>query len=315
MLNFTKQSRHAPALAVALLLLPQFAGQAFAQTANATAADVFSFVRSLRLAAVPKLPKAPVNGGSKMTAKESASSQSDDQDQDCVQSPEIQPKTVAGQQVQASGWHVTAEEKIGPYLAVSFAGNFKRGTSGSCTVGQGNIGIYSGTKLVAIAYATRSSGLSISRLVPLEDRELRIWSGDIYMWEGDIHGEPIADLIVHDDGSLRLAPVAAGETFCHGTVRVPNIYSQPIDRARKALIAAGWTPKPTDKDLLGVAVGGLVERGIPEVETCSMGFVFCQFNYTAAAGTLQVTTQGELDLPAVVGYAVSCGNEVVPPKQ
>jgi len=308
MANFVRRSR---ALATAaLLLLPHFAQQAFAQTTNASAIDVFSHVRGLGLTAVFELPIAPTNRSNKATAGGSTSSQSQkgDQDEGCVLSPEIQPKTEAGKLVAARGWHVTAEEKIGRRQAVSFAGKFERGTSGNCTAKQGNIGIFSGSSLVAIAYAVHSSEPSISKFVPLENGDLRIWDGDLYIANNNLQGLPIADLVVQDDGALRLVPLSLEETFCQGKVRVPNIYLQPIDRARKMLIAAGWTPKPVDDDdgVSDPRARKLAEKGMPEVKACSMGLAFCWFHYAGTFGTLEVTTQGELNLPAVAGYHVTC---------
>ncbi len=56
---------------------------------------------------------------------------------------------------------------------------------------------------------------------------------------------------------------------------VPNIYGQPIDRARALLQHSGWPPAPrATRGGNDGRMADLVRRGVPEVEDCS-GTGFC----------------------------------------
>lgn len=217
----------------------------------------------------------------------------------------LSPKSPAGRLVAGRGWAVTGETRLpGGNQAVSFVGRFEPGTSGSCLASEGNVAVFRDESLLAIAYAPRGAKDTIARVVPLGDGNARIWSGD-YL------SQPLADLRIENGGLLiALAPLAAEERLCGGTAVVPNIYGLPIDTARKALGARGWTPVRgeigTDRARYGREFG-LIERGIPEVESCSgTGFGYCAFGYRGPAGTLSVSTVGDDEFPAVSGYGVTC---------
>ncbi len=218
----------------------------------------------------------------------------------------IRPVSAAGRLVAARGWAVTGEAVLGAYRVVSFAGKFEWGTSAHCIVDQGNIGIFNGTELVALAYAPRGSKQSIGKIVALDGGGLRVWDGDIV-------SAPVGDIQMQGE-LLRLGALATEDSFCHGKVLVPNIYSLPINKARKILIDKGWKPmasKPVSDPEVFAREANFAKHGIVEVDSCSgTGYAFCAFIYKGPGGRLSVTTAGEgdadKDTPAVVDYDVRC---------
>ncbi|WP_211853137.1 hypothetical protein [Plastoroseomonas hellenica] len=283
-----------PALA-ALLTLPFLAapaaGQGAATGAPAGTLRLQSTVAAVRIAPLQRLPRAPASAaGPGRTA--------------CGHQLE-EARTPAGREVALAGWGVTGEVAIGPYQAVSFVGAFQRGTSGTCLLGDANIGIFRGTELLAVAYAPPNASRTIGRAVALERDGLRIWDGD-YL------NQPLADLRIGADGSVTVQPLAAQEAVCDGAASIPNIYGRPINEARSLLQRSGWAPAVSpgraERERLDGRVADLVRRGVPEVEDCSgTGMGFCGYTYRGAAGTLSVTTVGEGDFPTVAGYSARCG--------
>ncbi|WP_272544148.1 hypothetical protein PPH94_037540 [Burkholderia cepacia] len=211
----------------------------------------------------------------------------------------IQPKSAAARLVAAQGWAVMSDMPLGPYRAISFAGQMEAATSGTCSITQGNVAVFENGRLIALAYGKSAEDTAIGRLAPLD-------SGAVRIWDGDIAPSPAGDLHVDRDGTLRLSRVADADAVCQGRAKVPNVYNMPIDKARKALIANGWNP------VRGGASGeprqsALVRRGIVETESCAgTGLAFCDFGYTGPAGKLTLTTVGEGALPSVTDYDVKC---------
>ncbi|WP_155635702.1 PASTA domain-containing protein [Burkholderia cepacia] len=211
----------------------------------------------------------------------------------------IQPKSAAARLVAAQGWAVMSDMPLGPYRAISFAGQMEAATSGTCSITQGNVAVFENGRLIALAYGKSADDTAIGKLAPLE-------SGAVRIWDGDIAPSPAGDLYVDRDGTLRLSRVADEDAVCKGRAKVPNVYNMPIDKARKALIANGWNP------VRGGASGeprqsALVRRGIVETESCAgTGLAFCDFGYTGPAGKLTLTTVGEGALPSVTDYDVKC---------
>lgn len=250
-----------------------------------------STVEAVRIAPLQRLPGAP--------------SSATGQGRAACQHQLEPPATPAGREVALAGWGVTGEVAVGPYQAVSFVGAFQRGTSGTCLLGEGNIGIFRGTELLAIAYAPPNAARTIGRAIALEQDGLRIWDGD-YL------NQPLADMRIGADGSVTVQPLAAQEAVCNGAASIPNIYGRRINEARALLQRSGWAPAISrgraEREQLDGRVAGLVRRGVPEVEDCSgTGMGFCGYTYRGAAGTLSVTTVGEGDFPTVAGYRARCG--------
>ncbi|ONG45850.1 hypothetical protein BKE38_25975 [Pseudoroseomonas deserti] len=216
-------------------------------------------------------------------------------------------ETPAGRLVSRAGWAVTGEERLGRLQAVSFAGEFESGTSGSCAIRQGNVALFEGEQLLAIAYARPGARRSIGGVLPLE---IAGQPAGLRLWDGDFLSQPLADLRAQPDGTLALLPLAAEETRCQGRAVLPNLYGRPITEARRLLQQRGWTPIPGDRanDGVGGREAALVKAGVVEVDSCSgTGFGYCRFGYRGAAGLLDVTTVGDNTVPTVSDYGVRCG--------
>ena len=173
----------------------------------------------------------------------------------------IEPKTTAGQLVAAKGWAVTGEVKIGSYTAVSFVGQCEEGGSGTEVMTRGNIGIFS-DKLLAIAYAKQADDPLIGTVRQLD-------GGGARLYDGDRLGAPVADLKLTDAGEFILTSLAAFDSVCGGSDKIPNVFNLPIDKARKLITNAGWKPVQakleTDRDY----ENNLHKAGLTEVDGCS----------------------------------------------
>lgn len=215
--------------------------------------------------------------------------------------------TPAGAVVKAKGWKVTAETPFGALTAVSFISSAEQATSGTCDLLDGNLGFFDGIQLVALVYASDAKETLIGRVVPFGDKGLRLWSGDTLP-------QPLADVQPAGADGIAVTRLAPLEDVCNGTAKVPLIYGMPIDQARSLLAQHGWQPVPFAGErstVYGIAPD-LVAAGLPEVAECSgTGFGFCSFSYAEPAGTLFVTTAGEISedgtLPSVADYGMDCG--------
>lgn len=240
---------------------------------------------SLRITAVGELPRGPA-------------SPSDD-----CRNHWIVARSAAGRVVEALGWHVTTEQRVGSYQAVGFAGRFDALTSAACTTDDGNVGLFEGERLVAIVHAARR-GVDTPRLITRlgEPGRLRIW--------GEDNSPPLADLAVSGTG-VAIVPVAAADRWCGGAVTVPNAYSSTIRRARLRLIRAGWRPSPPPREeIMNTTYGqdtALRRAGVIETQGCSgTGYALCGFRYRHPRGTsLYVATVGEEQ--RIFSYEVECG--------
>jgi len=117
---------------------------------------------------------------------------------------------------------------------------------------------------------------------------------------------PIAEIRIRED-TLSFEPVSQVQSFCDGSVLVPNIYGNSILEARQRLFTFGFKPqKINDNDpLYGAA--DLREIGVIEVESCyPTGMAACQLNYFNEGDYLEVYTVGENDRE-VNSYEIFCG--------
>lgn len=266
---------------VALLLCAVFAGSATAR-AEQTPPRLVSEIKDLRFIALDKLPAVRDPNG---------------RGDDCS-SHVIQPQSEAAHMVAAQGWRVTGDESLGRYRAVSFASNFEDGTSGTCFVHDGNVGIFEGGRLVALIYGHAGDD-AIGRVVARQ-------GGGVRIADGDIGGDPVGDLSMQADGTLLLSRLPTTETTCGGSAMVPNIRRIPIDKARAALVAKGWAPVQSEHST-NPREQALAARGIVEISKCDLtGLAYCEFRYTGPAGMLSVTTVGDAETPEVSDYTVQC---------
>lgn len=248
--------------------------------------DVAPVVRSripgIETKLLSQLPKAPASAKSR-------------EDCDVV----VGPKSAGGEIADGLGWGVTGEAKLGPYDSVSFAGAFEPSTAGSCEIDQGNIALFSGSQLVMIIYASKSSKLSIGRIIEDEDG-LRIVDGSLAQM-------PVGEVRLLGDHSIEVAPQAAEQSVCGGKALVPKVDGKPVTEARKQIIAKGWepfrSPAPTYQDFEG---DDLRKSGIIEATDCSgTGLGSCSYYYHEGDMELSLTSYGD-QKPTVDGHQIAC---------
>ncbi|KMS56103.1 hypothetical protein V474_14045 [Novosphingobium barchaimii LL02] len=213
-------------------------------------------------------------------------------------------RSAAAKAVQAKGWNVTGEAAVGGYDVVSFVGTTEQGTSGSCLLTEGNVGLFKGGVLKAIAYMGKGPGTttSIGSLKRIEGNAIRILDGDFVP-------QPLADIRFADNGAVTVAALPKSDKVCGGEGTLPNIQSMPINKAHAVLVKAGWVPSPSlpGDEQRDDRAAELFEKGIKEAESCSgTGFGYCSFGYLGRAGRLSVTTVGDAEWPTVASYGVTC---------
>ena len=226
----------------------------------------------------------------------------------CLASAWGDPTTEAGKQVAAAGWGVVSEYERDGYGYVAFVGTTTPGTSGSCLLENGNIGIFRDGGIVGLVYgddAEKTYGVARANLLE---------TGGLRIFDGDYLSMPVGDLTHDESGHFVMGPVAARDEFCDGAASVPTLYHQPITEGRKLLLADGWLPNPASAETREGWMDymrDMADNGLEEVHECAgTGFGFCNFQYRHAEGwTLDVTTVGEGmegKGPAIVGYNVAC---------
>jgi len=267
---------------ILLALLPILVGSSIASPVGATADIALkSDVPGLKITRLQKLPKAPQPVS----------------DAPCGVVPE--PKGDGAKIAAALGWGVTSEARLGPYEAVSFAGEFEQATGASCDISQGNVALFDGSKLFALIYADKSSKQSIGTIVAIKDH-LRILDGDLVQM-------PVGEIWLGADRTMDVEPLATEEQVCDGRAIVPNLYGKPITEARQAVIGKGWepvqSPAPSYPDPFGDSIR---KMGIVETTDCSgTGFAYCSYYYRKGDMELGVTSFGD-GTPTVSGYDTVC---------
>ncbi len=209
------------------------------------------------------------------------------------------PTTAEGQVVNGLGWGVTGEAKLGPYDAVSFAGEFEPSTAGSCEIDQGNIALFNGSQLVMIIYVTKSSKLSIGRVIADGDG-LRIVDGSLAQLA-------VGEVRLVGDHAVEITPITAEQSVCGGKEVVPKVDGKPVSEARKQIIAKGWepfrSPPPAYQDFVGDSIR---KSGIIEATDCSeTDSASCSYYYRKGDMELSLTTHGDQS-PTVDGHQVAC---------
>lgn len=209
----------------------------------------------------------------------------------------LEPKTIAGIELQRLGWGVMSEISLGPYQFVSFAGEFNSGTSGMCQREQGNIGVFQNQKLTSIIYTKPEDNYLIGNLEVIEGGAVRVLSGGFVEW-------PVADIKLTSE-SYEVEEISKLQSFCAGKSIVPNIYGNTIPEARTKLLQYGWKPSKSG-DGLWTRAQKMKDSGITEVQSCSgTGLAKCYFNYHSLPALLEVVTFGEVN-EVVSNYSVEC---------
>lgn len=220
------------------------------------------------------------------------------------------PKSQGGRLADRNGWIVTSETKLGTYDAVTFVGGLDPATSAACFHQDGNLAIFDGSRLEAIAYRQHSSknpltigdqGVedSLGSADQIDERKIRLYYG--------LPSAPFADVVLRD--GISIEQTGKEDRVCGGAAVVPNIYNEDIRQARKRLIAYGWRPQKPTEELNGGIDEDLKKQGVVEVEACAgTGFGYCAFNYEHKKGFgLRVISAG--DDPNVIGYEAHCGRK------
>jgi len=218
------------------------------------------------------------------------------------------PKTPGGRLAARNGWVVTSETKLGNYDAVTFVGALEGATSATCFHLNGNLAIFDGPRLKAIAFWRHSTRIpltqgdegiedSLGSAQKVDGRRLRLYAG--------LPGPPLADVILSDRVSIE--PIANEDPVCRGAAAVPNVFGEDIRQARKKLRAYGWRPVRPPRDDPMTGGEDLLRQGVIEVKACSgTGYAFCAFDYEHQKGfSLSVGTMGEEY--GVTDYSVGCG--------
>lgn len=212
------------------------------------------------------------------------------------------PETPAGRQIAQANWGVTAEIETGGLTFVSFIGTLTNGTSGSCQLTDGNIGVFEADRLVGLIYSAQTDEPGIGAIMALE-------GGGIRIWDGGYLSAPLADMRVLDEDLVLVQPLNRRDPACSGTLSVPTLFGLPIHLARRILISEGWTPQPAQDVAFSSYVTDL-RKTLPELQDCSgTGFGFCSYDYAREGAALYVSTAGEGEegsTPKIVGTSVTC---------
>lgn len=215
---------------------------------------------------------------------------------------DIKPGSAGGRYAASRGWLITSETKLGKYDAVTMVGALDAATSGTCVHRDGNLAIFEGSHLIAIAYQRprRSSEEAypdgIGSAEQMDPRRIRLRWG--------LPAAPMADVVLRDGFYVERTPKE--DSACGGRVLVPNIFELDIRKARRKLLANGWKPVRSSEKNYGLEAA-LRKQGVVEAEICSgTGYGFCIFNYAKPKGvSLVVTSAGDGD--TVISYDVQCG--------
>ena len=129
----------------------------------------------------------------------------------------ITPETAGGKAAAAGNWIVTNEVTQTGLTYVSFVGKTTAGTSGSCLMEGGNLGIFRGPDLLGLAYGDQGALRQIGSAQPLEPEGVRIW-------DGDYGPAPLADLHLVAGQLILIRPPADRDSFCGGKYTQRSIF-------------------------------------------------------------------------------------------
>jgi hypothetical protein len=207
----------------------------------------------------------------------------------------IEPKTGSGMDLVEKGWRVLSEKSIGPFDFVSFAGDFRDGLSGACIIRQGNVSISKAGELFGVIYTNSKDDELIGRLSVAEGGVVQILSSGSSPW---------ADIKILKN-QIKIENKASIQSFCSGSVIVPNIIGEQIGGARKSLIEFSWEPIVQTQEVVLSFVETMRESGLVETIDCSgTGMGYCSFEYENADAKLWVQSSG--DENRVLYHSVSC---------
>jgi hypothetical protein len=205
----------------------------------------------------------------------------------------IEPKTAAGKLAERRGWRVRQEKRFHQFEAVVIVRGLTPLFGDRCQAVDPNIAFFEGDRLIGILYPKGKDGIRIDSL-ELVNNHLRIWSED-----------PVAEGQVDLDGAnLHFDAITGSDLVCNGKDRVPAMFGDTYPQARAALIAAGWSPVPSEEELRGEVYTEARKR-FPELDYClDTGYGECGFTFVAKDGvTLSIETLSGIDDPTFSSYS------------
>ncbi len=192
------------------------------------------------------------------------------------------PRTAGGKVARSLGWTVVGEARIGALTAVGIARGYKHAVGRFDFHADGNVAIFEGAKVLAVLHRHASSHVGIGDLQSLEGGRVRVYTS--------LPIAPRGDLVLTGH-QLHYGPLASVDRYCGGRAQVPNIYGQPIMRARAMLKAAGWRPRRVVFDGFENVGAVFARAGIHEVSQCATDQVAqCSFSYVSPMGRLEMQT-------------------------
>ena len=207
----------------------------------------------------------------------------------------IEPETLNGKGIYQKGWRVLSEQTLGPYEFISFAGEFINSTSAMCFFQQGNIAIFKSGKLIGVVYTSSADEDIIGKL--------QIAEGGIIQLSSSL-GMPWVDIRITKD-QIKIENRASIQSFCNGTVIIPDVVGKQISEARKSLIEFAWEPIIQTEEVVLSFVERMRQSGIVETIDCGgTGMGYCSFEYESPNATLWVQSAGDED--RVLYHSVSC---------
>ncbi|MDA7551582.1 hypothetical protein N8760_07190 [Rhodobacteraceae bacterium] len=207
----------------------------------------------------------------------------------------LDPKTLSGIYISEKGWRVLSEQPIGPFEFVSFAGEFQDGLSGSCIINQANVAIFKFGELIGVIYTNSKEDQHIGKLSMAEGGIVQLSSP---------RSSPWVDIKILKD-QIKIKYRASVQSFCDGSVIVPNIIGKQISEARKSLIEFAWEPIIQTEEVVLSFVERMRQSGIVETIDCGgTGMGHCSFKYESPKATLWVQSAG--DEHRVLYHSASC---------
>lgn len=213
-------------------------------------------------------------------------------EEQCRDRPII-PTTNVGREIVGRGWRVVSEARVGDHIAIAYVRGLLFGTSAMCLAVDGHIALVDRGRIVAIISAARpdpTDGHGPNGEVhpgPVGYVYKVPGSANFRLSDGTGAGPASAEIRM-GPGSIAVGRLAPRDSFCHGRVSIPNIYSRSMLSASRILGGEGWRPVNAR---LGLQQCQMVELG------------FCEFRYRRGRQVLEITASEE---HYVVGYQPRC---------
>lgn len=214
------------------------------------------------------------------------------------------PPGVEARSARGRGWRTDYDVSFGPITFVNIFRHYEYVGAMCYEDGARFVLFDHGAPIAAIISGARGEG-AIGSVEKMESGALRLVNS--------LGDAPFGDLFL-TGRTIEIRSLPAADTVCDGRHMVPNVFGMPIEKARRILGKAGWTPitaaPPTvanDPDNSTEVEDNLDRidlygRGIKEVTECNpMGF--CAFSYQSDGARLDLSTHGNVN-----DYGVDCAS-------